>query len=393
MATTPSPTTPSPTTIGFPRMHKEPGERRDFLPPLIGLLAGLGAEVYVESGIGSGMGYADTDYTSISPQIHAADEATAYGQDIVVALRAPDGHFEQLRRGAILISMLHFPTRPARVAHLADLGIDAISLDTIVDDDGHRLIENLRSVAWNGVASAFQALERHWPAMTVRGRPPVRVTIMGAGTVGKHAVEFATKYGDDARNEAFMRLGLAGVEVATTGRNLTRDADYLRGRLTMTDILVDATQRRDPSVPLVPNGWIDLMPEHAVICDLVVDPYLLDHEPIVVRGIEGIPQGNLDQWEFPRDDPAWDRLPPGIPNAQRRTTVSCYSWPGVRPEPCMHVYGSQLAPILETLIRTRGLDGVHPDGTYHERALWRASLRAWQRGEGASIGVPPALVG
>ena len=58
-------------TIGFPRMHKEPGERRDFLPPLIGLLAGLGAEVYVESGIGSAMGYSDTDYTSISPQVHA----------------------------------------------------------------------------------------------------------------------------------------------------------------------------------------------------------------------------------------------------------------------------------------------------------------------------------
>ena len=64
--------------------------------------------------------------------------------------------------------------------------------------------------------------------MTIKGRPPIRVTIMGAGTVGKHAVEFATKYGDDARNEAFMRSGLAGVEVATTGRNLTRDPDYLR---------------------------------------------------------------------------------------------------------------------------------------------------------------------
>ena len=91
------------------------------------------------------------------------------------------------------------------------MGIDAISLDTIEDDEGKRLIENLRSVAWNGVASAFQALERRWPGhSTVPGRPPIRVTIMGAGTIGKHAVEFSTKYGDDARNEAFMRLGLAG---------------------------------------------------------------------------------------------------------------------------------------------------------------------------------------
>jgi alanine dehydrogenase len=378
-------------TIGFPRMHKEPGERRDFLPPLIGLLAGLGAEVYVESGIGSAMGYADTDYTSISPQVHASDQDTAYQQDIVVCLRAPEGNYERLRRGAILISMLHFPTRPARVQLLSDLGIDAISLDTIVDDEGHRLIENLRSVAWNGIGAAFQALERFWPAMTVKGRPPIRVTIMGAGTIGKHAVEFATKYGDDARNEAFMRSGLAGVEVATTGRNLTRDPDYLRGRLTMTDILVDATQRHDAAVPLIPNAWIGLMPAHAVICDLVVDPYLLDHDPVTVRGIEGIPQGNLDQWEFARDDPAWDLLPPGIPTANRRVVVSCYSWPGVRPEPCMHVYGSQLAPILETLLRTRGLDDLQPDGSYHERAIWRASLRAWLRGEGASIGTPPEI--
>jgi alanine dehydrogenase len=214
---------------------------------------------------------------------------------------------------------------------------------------------------------------------------------MGAGTVGKHAVEFATKYGDDARNEAFMRSGLAGVEVATTGRNLTRDPDYLRGRLTMTDILVDATQRHDASIPLIPNAWIGLMPDHAVICDLVVDPYLLDNDPVVVRGIEGIPQGNLDQWEFARDDPAWDLLPPSIPTENRRIVVSCYSWPGVRPEPCMHVYGSQLAPILGTLLRTGGLDGLRHDGSYHERAIWRASLRAWLRGEGASIGTPPDL--
>ena len=375
-------------SIGLPRMHKEPGERRDFLPPLVGLLAGLGAEVFVESGIGSGMGYSDTDYGSISPHVHVTGEDTTYRQDVVIVLRAPEGRYDRLRRGAILISMLHFPTRPARVRMLSEMGIDAISLDTIVDDEGKRLIENLRSVAWNGVASAFQALERRWPALTVPGRPPIRVTIMGAGTIGKHAVEFSTKYGDDARNEAFMRLGLAGVEVATTGRNLTMNADYLRGRLTMTDILVDATQRHDASRPLVPNAWIGLMPEHAVICDLVVDPYLLDSEPVVVRGIEGIPQGDLNQWEFGPDDPAWDQLPPEIPTTQRRTVVSCYSWPGVRPEPCMHVYGSQLAPLLGALVSAGGIDGVRADGTYHERAIWRASLRAWLAGEGASTGTP-----
>ena len=379
-------------TFGFPRMHKEPGERRDYLPPLVGLLTALGAEVYVETGIGSAMGYDDNDYLALSPDVHVTDEETAYRQDVVIVLRAPDGKYDRMQPGALLVSMLHFPTRPARVAMLGDLGLDAIALDMITNDDGRRLVENLRSVSWNGVASAFAALERTWPALAMAGRDPVRVTIMGAGQVGKHAVEFATKYGDDARNEAFMRLGLPGVEVVTTGRNLTRDPAYLRRRLAVTDILVDATQRRDPSVPLVPNAWIGLMPKHAVICDLVVDPYLLDVEPKVVRGIEGIPQGSLDQWEFAPDDPAWASLPPGIPNDERRTVVSCYSWPGVRPEPCMHVYGSQLAPLLETLVQAGGMDGIGPNGSFHARAMWRGSLRGWLAGE-LGIAAPAAGTG
>lgn len=377
-------------TVGFPRMHREPGERRDFLPPLIGLLLANGAEVHVESGIGSGMGYADADYRALGPELVVSDEDDCYRQDIVVVLRAPAGKYDKLRRGAILVSMLHFPTRPARVRMLAEKGIDAISLDSIRNDDGRRLVENLRSVAWNGVASAFAALERAWPELAGPRHSTVKVLIMGAGRVGTHAVEFATKYGDDARNEAFLRAGLPGVEVVTAGRNLTGDPEYLKARLLLTDVLVDATARRDPSQPIIPNAFLALLPKHAIVCDLAVDPYLLDAEPRVVRGVEGIPQGNLDQWEFAPDDPAWDELPPEIPTGERRTVVSCYSWPGVRPEPCMHVYGSQLAPLLETLVTAGGLDGINPEGRFHERALWRGSLRGWfASGEAEAHGSAP----
>ncbi len=369
-------------SVGFPRMHREASERRDFLPPLVGLLAANGAEVFCETGIGSDMGYVDTDYSDLSPHVHITDEEACYRQDMVVVLRAPEGRYELLRRGSLLVSMLHFSTRPGRVAMLHELGVDAVSLDLIRNDDGRRLVENLRSVAWNGVASAFAALERTWPALRNPHRSTVKVTILGAGRVGRHAVEFATKYGDDARNEAFSRQGLPGVEVVTAGRNLTGDAGYLRSRLGVTDVLVDATARRDPSVPVVPNAWIAVLPEHAVICDLAVDPYLLDAEPRVVRGIEGIPQGNLDQWEFAPGDPAWDLLPPGIPTEERRTVVSCYSWPGVRAEPCMHVYGSQLAPLLETLVTVGSVDRIRRDGSYFERALARGSLRWWDAPEG-----------
>jgi len=362
-------------TVGFPRMYNEPGERRAFLPALMGLLASLDVEVFVEAGCGEGMGYDDDRYRAVSPRVHVVDEATAYAQDVVVVLRAPEGRYQLLRPGAVLLSMLHFTTRPARVAMLSELGIEAIALDMVTGDDGRRLVQNLRDVARNGLASAFDALERIWPPLLSPTRPAVSVTILGAGGVGKHAIEWAAKGGDDERNQRFMAAGLPGIEVVVVEQSLAGNEPYFRHRLALTDILVDATARRDTSRPLFPNAWLGFLPAHAVVCDLAVDPYLLDNDPPIVRGVEGIPQGDLDRWEFAPDDPAWDRLPPGVPTGERRTVVSCYSWPGVRPEPCMEAYGSQITPLLKTLIWYGGLPAIGPDVSFHGRALWRGSLR------------------
>ena len=365
-------------SFGLPRMHREAGERRDFLPPLVGKLADWGVEVYVEGGIGSGMGFRDQDYTDLSPSVHLVSNEEAFRADVVLMLRCPDeSEFLQLRPGSILFAMLHFPTRPKRLQALGELGVEAISMDSITDDSGRRLVVDSRDVAWNGVEAAFDALERNRPSLLQPSDGAIRVTLAGPGEIGKHAVEAATKLGNIERAARYAREGRRGVEVVVVGRNLTGNADHMRRRLRDTDVFVDASQRDDPSKPLIPNAWLAELPPHAVICDLVVDPYLLNENPPTVSSIEGIPQGNLDQWIFMPDDPAWERLPPGVPNEHRRAVASCYSWPGVYPMPCMELYGTQLAPLLEALIRAGGMDGLHAEGSYHERALHRASLRAW----------------
>ncbi|MGH2698832.1 MAG: alanine dehydrogenase [Actinomycetota bacterium] len=363
-------------TLGLPLMGQEPEERRDFLPSLARRVADLGVDIRVEKGLGARMGYSDRHYLNASERVRIVDRAEAFAQDVVLVLRSPDDRFELMRSGATLVSMLHFPTRVRRYRRLKELGIEAVSLDLIVDDNNRRLVENMEAVAWNGLEASFKALAHTYSGFKSHDREPIRVTIMGAGMVGKHAVEAATKYGSLER--ARTMSGFPGVEVTVLGRNLTSDEHYLRARLAVSDLLVDATYRSDASRPLILNEWVADLPEHAVICDLSVDPYQPDAGPPTVRGIEGIPLGSLEQYVFYPEDPNWSaEIPQGVPTVHRRTTVSCYSWPGIHPRACMHRYEEQLLPLLKRLIESGGAGALRIDGGYLERALYRASMGAW----------------
>lgn len=367
-----------PKTVGLPRMGKEKGEKRVFLPDFVQQLVKWGATVYLEEGYGAASGFTLADFQQGSRHVRQGSREEAFQQDVVLILRSPErAEFDRLRQGSCLISMLHYPTRPWRVARLQELAIKAISLDSIVNDDGVRLVENMRAVAWNGLEIAFDVLEKQLPHLQRTDGLPVQVLILGAGLVGKYAVEAATKLGNEERYRTYLAQGSAGAVALTGGRSLTSNPNLMARLMAQTDILVDATARHNPSQPVVPNEWLAWLPSWAVIADLAVDPYLPDDDPLVVRGIEGIPQGNLDQYIFTPDDPNWERtIPATIPTSHRRPVVSCYSWPGIHPEACMTHYGRQLTPLLEVLFAT-GYDDLSIQGRYFERALARATLREW----------------
>ncbi len=368
-------------TVGFPRMHKEPGEKRVFLPAFVAAVAATGVTVLLESGYGEEIGLRQEAYrqeaNTRAATIRFVPRVESFAADLVIVLRSPErNEFSLLKPGAVLVSMLHFPTRSWRVQELRSRGVGAVAMDQITNDDGVRLVQNLSSVAWNGLEAAFAVLETTLPGFMRTDGKPVQTTILGTGEIGRIAVDAATRYGSRERNEKMILLGHPGAVALALGRNVTGRPETIAGILTETDILVDATQRRDPSVPVVPNDWISFLPGHAVIADLSVDPYLLDDTPPVVRGIEGIPRGNLDRYTFFPGDTAWDEtVPEAIPSRYRRAVVSCYSWPGIHPEACMDHYGHQLEPLMTTLIQS-GYEGLSAEGGYFERALFRGSLRA-----------------
>ncbi|MHB8779001.1 MAG: hypothetical protein ACYC6R_14775 [Anaerolineales bacterium] len=109
--------------------------------------------------------------------------------------------------------------------------------------------------------------------------------------VGKRAIEAATKLGNIERNNDHIASNGPGAVVFSIGRNIVTNPAAMKTLMEQADILVDATQRRDSSRPVVPNKWIAWLPKHAVVVDLAVDPYTLDADPPVVRGTKASRRG------------------------------------------------------------------------------------------------------
>ena len=129
-------------SLGLPRMHMEAGERRDFLPDVAVAAdrAGAGA-IVLEHGYGAGMGVREAAYLAASPKVRFAGYDEVLSSDVVAVVRCPaEPALRAMRPGALLVTMLHFATRPRRTRLIAELGLRAISLDGVVDDVGRRQV-------------------------------------------------------------------------------------------------------------------------------------------------------------------------------------------------------------------------------------------------------------
>jgi len=364
-------------TVGLPLMHHEQGEKRGFLPDFIYALEKNGADVFLEHGYGAGMKFKASAYSDAAPSVTFVSHNDAYQQDIVLILRCPsDDDLRKLHPGSCLISMLHYATRPERVNLLRSLGLKSISLDSIKNDSGNRIIENFRAVAWNGLEAAFQTIQNTYPepGFFSPERQAIQITLLGAGALGAYTVKAAVHYGSIPLHEKLAQENVPGVIVTAVDYDITNHARIMRGLLSKTDILVDASARVDSTRPIIPNDWLAYLPAHAVILDLSVDPYQQKLGKNYTKGIEGIPQGNLDKFVLFPDDPAYARIPDYVRKENRRNVVSCYSWPGIHPAECMQIYGQQLRPIMRILLNQGGLNGINPNGRFFERAIGRALL-------------------
>ncbi len=366
-------------TLGFPRMHKEQNEKRDFLPDFFESFLDYPAELYVESGYGKSMGYTEQDYLDKNPQMKFVSNAECYEKDIVVVLRCPEVHeMDRMRDNSTLVSMLHYPTRATRVEYLKKRNIFGVSMDAIRNDLMDRIVVDYKGTSGNGMSISFYELYKNMEKFDIAPRP-LSVSIIGMGMVGLMAAKAAGKYGSSQNETLFRGRGLQPVIVNMLSRNITSDRSMMKEILSSADILVDASNRGDASEYIIDNELLANLPEHSVILDLSVDPYLQDVQPIQVKAIEGIPTGTLDKYTFQPADKEYDDIPPSVSTENRRTVVGCNAWPGIKPKACMALYGTQLKPIIKLLIRNSKEDFKENHDDFFNRAIFRSTIQFYEK--------------
>lgn len=358
-------------SIGFPRMHKEASEKRDFLPEFFNDLKYYDVDIYLEDGYGERLGYTQDDYLQSNNKIKFEPIENVLKKNLVVVLRCPEPEeIDLMNENSTLISMLHYETRETRNKLLKEKKLNCFSMDAMTNDENERILVNYRGTSRAGSRIAFQELKKRTDNFENINKI-INVSIIGLGSVAANSAKAFEEFSD---KEFLSNDSERGIIIHMLPRTITQNYKSFKNVIEISDVLVDASKRPDSTKIIVSNELVKYLPEHAVILDLTADPYNDKIYPMQVKGIEGIPTGTLDKFVIETNDEMYNDIPKSINSKNRRVVVSCNAWPGIDAKDCMDLYGRQLMPFMDVIL-SKGIKDLSINSrNMYERSLVRASL-------------------
>jgi NAD(P) transhydrogenase subunit alpha len=270
-------------------------------PETVAKYIGLGAEVAVEKGAGTGSRISDDQFKEAGATIGATAAATLKGADIVLCVRRPAAsELSGVNKGALVIGALDPYGNEKDVAALAKAGVAAVSMEFMPRITRAQVMDILSSQAnlagYQAVMEAAAVFDRAMPMMmtaagTVR---PAKAFVMGAGVAGLQAIATAKRLGavvsaTDVRAAAGEQVESLGAKFIMTdalkdasgtggyARELTKDeqaaqAELVAGHISKQDIVVTtALIPGRPAPKLVSKAMVESMTPGSVIVDLAAE--------------------------------------------------------------------------------------------------------------------------
>ncbi|HZJ10690.1 MAG TPA: NAD(P) transhydrogenase subunit alpha [Trueperaceae bacterium] len=306
-----------------------PGERRVAVTPQSAAkLVALGAEVAVESGLGTSIFRADTEYAAAGVKV-GARAGLLPTADLLLAVQPPAPDIvAALKPGAMLASFLDPFFNHDLVTNLMTAGISALCMELIPRTTYAQKMDALSSQAsLGGYAAVMMAAQRSIKAFPMMSTPagtiaPARVFVVGAGVAGLQAIATAKRLG--ARVEAYdtrpvvkeqvQSLGARFVEidVGETGQTeqgyakelseeqLARQREQMAKICAGADVIITTAQVFGRSAPrIISAAMVAGMKPGSVIVDMAastggnVEGTEAGRDVITVNGVTIVGPGNL----------------------------------------------------------------------------------------------------
>ncbi len=268
--------------IGVPSEVKNTEFRVAATPGGVVELTRRGHEVVVQSGAGSGSGFADAAFRASGARI-APDAASVWAEaDLLLKVKEPiPSEYAFLRAGQTLFTYLHLAADRPLVDALTASGTTAIAYETVqLPDRSLPLLIPMSEVAGrlSVQVGGYHLLAAEGGAGLllggVAGTPKAKVVVIGGGTAGEHAAAAAVGLGADVTVIDVALPRLRQLEARFGDRIQTRTSTYteIADQVEAADLVIGSVLIPGERAPkLVTDEMVARMRPGSVLVDIAID--------------------------------------------------------------------------------------------------------------------------
>ncbi|MBA3696616.1 MAG: alanine dehydrogenase [Methylotenera sp.] len=268
--------------IGVPKEIKVREYRVGLVPTSVRELVAHGHEVIVESNAGTGIEVSDTHYQDAGASIVASAQEVFKHAQLIVKVKEPLLYERKwLHPGQILFTYLHLAPDPEQASDLMASGASCIAYETVTSDDGTLpLLAPMSAVAGRlSVQAGAYFLEKAHGGLGillggVSGVESAKVTVIGGGLVGMHAIEVALGMGAavtvlDRNNAVLLNLRKQFGHRLNT---VFSTAESIKQYCISADLVICAVLITGATAPkLITHDIVRGMKSGSVIVDVAID--------------------------------------------------------------------------------------------------------------------------
>jgi alanine dehydrogenase len=268
--------------IGVPKEIKNNEYRVGLTPSLVNSLCKQGHTVLVQSKAGTQIGFGNLAYQDAGAEISDSAKDIFARADMIVKVKEPQAEeCALLREDQVLFTFLHLAPDPEQTKALINSKAVCIAYETVTSAHGTLpLLAPMSEVAGRmAIQAAATHLERSrgGAGILLGGIPgvsPAEVVILGAGVVGRNALQIALGMGAQVTimDRDLERLRKIDALYGNRVRTLFSDAASIEAAVKNADVVIGGVLLPGGSAPkLVSHDLIRRMRPGSVVVDVAID--------------------------------------------------------------------------------------------------------------------------